>query len=81
MHGGNGGGGGSSSQNDNTGSSRTCTYKDFMNYKPKSCYGNKGVALARWIETMESVFHISLCTKDCKVTFPACTFVDTALTC
>ncbi|XP_023749744.1 uncharacterized protein LOC111898033 [Lactuca sativa] len=58
-----------------------CTYKDFMNCKPKSFHGTDGVVnLTRWIEKTESVFQISFCPDDCKVRFVACTFVDAALT-
>ncbi|GJS77373.1 putative reverse transcriptase domain-containing protein [Tanacetum coccineum] len=39
---------------------RECTYKDFLNYKPLTFKGTKGVVvLSQWFEKMESVFHIS----------------------
>ena len=63
------------------GTARTCTYKDFMNCRPKIFHGNEGVVnLTRWIEKTESVFQISFCPDDCKVRFAACTFADAALT-
>ena len=50
------------------GTARTCTYKDFMNCRPKIFHGNEGVVnLTRWIEKTESVFQISFCPDDCKV--------------
>lgn len=54
-----------------------CTYKELMNCKPKPFYGKEGVVgLTCWIEKMESVFEISLCTENYKVKFSACTFED-----
>ncbi|GJY22670.1 putative reverse transcriptase domain-containing protein [Tanacetum coccineum] len=39
-----------------------CTYKDFLNCKPLTFKGTKGVVvLSQWFEKMESVFHISNC--------------------
>lgn len=40
---GNGGGDCSSSHGDNNRNQKSCTYKDFMNYKPHFLYGNEGV--------------------------------------
>ncbi|XP_023772464.1 uncharacterized protein LOC111921120 [Lactuca sativa] len=58
-----------------------CTYKDFMNCKPKSFHGTEWVvSLTWWIEKTESVFQISFCPDECKVRFAACTFADGALT-
>ncbi|XP_052622709.1 uncharacterized protein LOC128127997 [Lactuca sativa] len=63
------------------GTARTCTYKDFMNCRPKIFHGNEGVVnLTRLIEKTESVFQISFCPDDCKVRFAACTFADATLT-
>ncbi|XP_023744393.1 uncharacterized protein LOC111892567 [Lactuca sativa] len=63
------------------GTSRTCTYKDFMNCRPKSFHGNEGfVNFTRWIEKTESVFQISFCPDDYKVRFAACTFANAKLT-
>ncbi|GKA39568.1 putative reverse transcriptase domain-containing protein [Tanacetum coccineum] len=39
-----------------------CTYKDFLNCKPLTFKGTKGVVvLSQWFEKMESVFHINNC--------------------
>ncbi|CAH1438405.1 unnamed protein product [Lactuca virosa] len=60
---------------------RVCTYKDFMNCKPKYFYGNEGViGLTRWFERIELVFQISYRAEDSKVRFAAYTFMDAALT-
>ncbi|GKB52651.1 putative reverse transcriptase domain-containing protein [Tanacetum coccineum] len=41
---------------------RECTYKDFLNCKPLTFKGTKGVVvLSQWFEKIESVFHISNC--------------------
>ena len=65
----------------NVRTARMCTYKDFMNCKPKSFHGTEGVvSLTRWIEKTESVFQISLFPNECKVRFAACTFADATLT-
>ncbi|GJX72286.1 putative reverse transcriptase domain-containing protein [Tanacetum coccineum] len=41
---------------------RECTYKDFLNCKPLTFKGTKGVVvLSQWFEKMESMFHISSC--------------------
>ena len=51
-----------------------------MNCKPKPSHGNEGVVgLTRWMEKMEFVFEISLCTKVCKVKFTASTLEDVVL--
>nr|KAJ0219182.1 hypothetical protein LSAT_V11C300142380 [Lactuca sativa] len=55
----------------NVRSARMCTYKDFMNCKPKSFHG---------VEGTESVFQICFCSNECKVRFAVCTFVDATLT-
>ncbi|GKA05935.1 putative reverse transcriptase domain-containing protein [Tanacetum coccineum] len=48
---------------------RECTYKDFLNCKPLTFKGTKGVVvLAQWFERMESVFHISNCAVENKKT-------------
>nr|KAJ0227924.1 hypothetical protein LSAT_V11C100045840 [Lactuca sativa] len=65
----------------NVRTTRMCTYKDFMNCKPKSFHGTEGVvSLTQWIEKTESVFQISFCPDECKVRFAACTFADATLT-
>ena len=64
----------------NVRTARMCTYKDFMNCKPKSFHGTEGdVSLTWWIEKTESVFQISFCPDKCKVRLAACTFADAAL--
>jgi hypothetical protein len=76
-----GGSGGNGDNGGNGGNPRACTYKDFMNCKPKSFSGIGGVIeLTRWFEKTESVFAISSCPADCKVKYAACTLVDAALT-
>ncbi|GKE27690.1 hypothetical protein Tco_1443074, partial [Tanacetum coccineum] len=41
---------------------RECTYQDFMKCQPLNFKGTEGVvALIRWFEKMETVFHISNC--------------------
>ncbi|KAL4564493.1 hypothetical protein LXL04_028557 [Taraxacum kok-saghyz] len=63
------------------GNPKPCSYKDFLNCKPESFYGDGGVIeLTRWFEKTESVFAISSCTADCKVKFAASMFMDAALT-
>ncbi|GJU48076.1 putative reverse transcriptase domain-containing protein [Tanacetum coccineum] len=60
---------------------RECTYKDFLNCKPLSFKGTKGVVvLSQWFEKMESVFHISNCAVENQVKFATCTFLGNALT-
>lgn len=59
-----------------------CTYKEFMNFKPKPFYGNEAVVgLTRWIEKIKSIFEINFCAEDCKVRFVVCTFEDATLSC
>ncbi|XP_023743333.1 uncharacterized protein LOC111891507 [Lactuca sativa] len=49
----------SSNQSENQGHLRECTYKDFVNYKPKPLNGIGGViALMRWFEKTKSIFEI-----------------------
>nr|GEW34156.1 hypothetical protein [Tanacetum cinerariifolium] len=58
-----------------------CTYKDFLNCKPLTFKGTKGVVvLTQWFEKMESVFHISNCAVKNQVKFATCTFFGNALT-
>ncbi|GJW64443.1 putative reverse transcriptase domain-containing protein, partial [Tanacetum coccineum] len=58
-----------------------CTYKDFLNYKPLTFKGTKGVVmLSQWFEKMESVFHITNCAVENQVKFATCTFLRNALT-
>ncbi|GKF01749.1 putative reverse transcriptase domain-containing protein, partial [Tanacetum coccineum] len=57
-----------------------CTYKDFLNCKPLTFKGTKGVVvLSQWFEKMESVFHISNCAVENQVKFATCTFLGNAL--
>ncbi|GKD96095.1 hypothetical protein Tco_1379992 [Tanacetum coccineum] len=60
---------------------RECTYKDFLNCKPLTFKGTKGVVvLSQWFEKIESVFHISNCVVENQVKFATCTFLRNALT-
>ncbi|GKC38714.1 putative reverse transcriptase domain-containing protein [Tanacetum coccineum] len=60
---------------------RECTYKDFLNCKPLTFKGTKGVVvLSQWFKKMESMFHISNCAVDNQVKFATCTFLGNALT-
>ncbi|GJX67594.1 putative reverse transcriptase domain-containing protein [Tanacetum coccineum] len=60
---------------------RECTYKDFLNCKPLTFKGTKGVVvLSQWFEKIESVFHISNCVVKNQVKFTTCTFLGNALT-
>ncbi|GKA59035.1 hypothetical protein Tco_0758348, partial [Tanacetum coccineum] len=60
---------------------RECTYKDFLNCKPFTFKGTKGVVvLSQWFEKMELVFHISNYDVENQVKFAACTFLGNALT-
>lgn len=77
---GSGANGGESLQGDNRVPTRVCSYKDFMNIKPKPFYGNEGVfGLTMWIENMELVFEISFCPEVCNVKSAACILADAAL--
>ncbi|GKG26336.1 hypothetical protein Tco_0399482, partial [Tanacetum coccineum] len=52
---------------------RECTYKDFLNCKPLTFKGTKGVVvLSQWFEKMELVFHISNCAMENQVKFATC---------
>lgn len=67
-------------QVNNQGALRTCTYKDFISFKPRTLFGNEGVVgLTRWIEKTESMFEINSCLEECMVKFVAYTFVDVAM--
>nr|GEW06122.1 putative reverse transcriptase domain-containing protein [Tanacetum cinerariifolium] len=58
-----------------------CSYYDFMKCKPLNFRGTEGVVgLSRWVEKMESVFHISGCAVENQVKFLTCTMLDAALT-
>ncbi|GKB75277.1 hypothetical protein Tco_0942172 [Tanacetum coccineum] len=60
---------------------RDCTCKDFLNCKPLTFKGTKGVVvLSQWFEKMELVFHISNCAVENQVKFATCTFLGNALT-
>ncbi|KAJ9544991.1 hypothetical protein OSB04_024698 [Centaurea solstitialis] len=65
-------------QNNNQGArERDCTYKTFRSCNPKEFHGTEGaVGLLAWIESMESVLHIS---KN-KVEYAACLLQGRALT-
>ncbi|KAJ9553497.1 hypothetical protein OSB04_017542, partial [Centaurea solstitialis] len=70
-------------QNNNQGTrERECTYKSFRGCNPNEFHGTEGaVGLLTWIEGMESVLHISKCTKGNKVEYAACLLQGRALTC
>nr|GEV36177.1 retrotransposon protein, putative, Ty3-gypsy subclass [Tanacetum cinerariifolium] len=58
-----------------------CSHNTFMNGKPHSFNGTKGVVgLRRWIEKVEQVFEIHKCAEEDKVMFAASTFEGRALT-
>ncbi|GJR01990.1 putative reverse transcriptase domain-containing protein [Tanacetum coccineum] len=60
---------------------RECTYNDFLNCKPLTFKGTKGVVvLSQWFKKIESVFHISNCAVENQVKFATCTFLGNALT-
>ncbi|GKA94912.1 putative reverse transcriptase domain-containing protein [Tanacetum coccineum] len=65
----------------NVQTTRPCFYADFMKCQPLNFKGNEGVVgLTRWIEKMESVFHISGCAIENQVKFATCTLLGAALT-
>ncbi|GJY48245.1 putative reverse transcriptase domain-containing protein, partial [Tanacetum coccineum] len=65
----------------NVQTARPCFYADFMKCQPLNFKGTKGVVgLTRWIEKMESVFHISGCAIENQVKFATCTLLGAALT-
>ncbi|XP_024989170.1 uncharacterized protein LOC112523720 [Cynara cardunculus var. scolymus] len=67
-------------ENRNT-NNRGCSYKTFMSCKPKEFHGKKGaIGLLSWIESMESVLHISRCSDDYKVEYETCQLQGRALT-
>ncbi|GJY00112.1 putative reverse transcriptase domain-containing protein [Tanacetum coccineum] len=58
-----------------------CSHKTFMNGKPHTFNGTKGVVgLRRWIEKDEQVFETYKCAKEDKVIFVASTFEGRMLT-
>ncbi|GJS32026.1 putative reverse transcriptase domain-containing protein [Tanacetum coccineum] len=64
----------------NVQTARPCFYADFMKCQPLNFKGNEGVVgLTRWIEKMESVFHISGCAIENQVKFTTCTLLGAAL--
>ncbi|KAJ9566644.1 hypothetical protein OSB04_002610 [Centaurea solstitialis] len=69
-------------QNNNQGTrERDCTYKSFRSCNPKEFLGTEGaVGLLTWIESMESVLHISKCLERNKVEYAACLLQGRALT-
>ncbi|GKA13550.1 hypothetical protein Tco_0693196 [Tanacetum coccineum] len=74
------GDGSHSSQGDNrrnVQTARPCFYADFMKCQPLNFKGAEGVVgLTRWIEKMESVFHISGCAVENQVKFATCTLLE-----
>ncbi|KAJ9561636.1 LOW QUALITY PROTEIN: hypothetical protein OSB04_006796 [Centaurea solstitialis] len=69
-------------QNNNQGArERDWTYKTFRSCNPKEFHGTEGaVGLLAWIESMESVLHISKCLERNKVEYAACLLQGRALT-
>ncbi|KAI3708987.1 hypothetical protein L2E82_38639 [Cichorium intybus] len=60
---------------------RECTYKSFMACKPKEFHMKEGaVGLLKWIDSIESVLHISKFTEGNKVEYATCMLQDRALT-
>nr|GEU39389.1 reverse transcriptase domain-containing protein [Tanacetum cinerariifolium] len=60
---------------------RACSYSDFMKCQRLKFKGTEGVVgLSRWVEKMESVFHISGCVVENQVRFTTYTMLDAALT-
>ncbi|GJW17026.1 hypothetical protein Tco_0024462 [Tanacetum coccineum] len=60
---------------------RGCSYKEFLNYKPRNFDGTKGaVGLTRWFKKMESVFHICNYVENCQVKYATYTLLDGAWT-
>ncbi|XP_024971943.1 uncharacterized protein LOC112510825 [Cynara cardunculus var. scolymus] len=60
---------------------RECTYKTFRSCNPKEFNGTEGaVGLLTWIESMESVLHISKCSEVNKVEYATCLLQGRALT-
>nr|GEV21615.1 hypothetical protein [Tanacetum cinerariifolium] len=60
---------------------RACSYSDFMKCQTLNFRGTKGVvSLSRWVEKIESVFHISGCAVENQVKFATCTMLDVVLT-
>ncbi|GJR90511.1 putative reverse transcriptase domain-containing protein [Tanacetum coccineum] len=58
-----------------------CSHKTFMNGKPHTFNGTKGVVgLRRWIEKVEKVFETCKCAEEDKIMFAASTFEGHALT-
>ncbi|GKC66193.1 putative reverse transcriptase domain-containing protein [Tanacetum coccineum] len=59
----------------------SCTYKEFIAYKPKEYNGKGGVVVyTRWVEKMESVQDMNGCGDNQKVKYAAGSFVNKALT-
>ncbi|GJY86028.1 hypothetical protein Tco_0500054 [Tanacetum coccineum] len=60
---------------------RECTYQDFMKCQPLNFKGTEGVvALIRWFEKMETMFHISNCPEKYQVKYATYTLLNNALT-
>ncbi|GKD13496.1 hypothetical protein Tco_1197903 [Tanacetum coccineum] len=54
-----------------------CSYKDFLNSKPRYFDRTKRVVgLRRWFEKMKSVFRICNCAENCQVKYATCTLLD-----
>nr|GEX19701.1 putative reverse transcriptase domain-containing protein [Tanacetum cinerariifolium] len=65
----------------NVPTARPCFYADFMKCQPLNFKRTEGVVgLTRWIEKMESFFHISGCAIKNQVKFTTCILLGAALT-
>ncbi|GJX29639.1 reverse transcriptase domain-containing protein [Tanacetum coccineum] len=55
--------------------------RDFSNCQPLNFKGTEGVVgLIRWVEKMETIFHISNCPEKYQVKYATCTLLNSALT-
>ncbi|GKC13842.1 hypothetical protein Tco_1010624 [Tanacetum coccineum] len=78
---GNGNGGGNGYNFGGFVPARECTYQDFLKCQPLSFNGMEGVVgLNRWVQKMETVFHISNCPEKYQVKYATCTLLNSALT-
>ncbi|GJQ92786.1 hypothetical protein Tco_0003925 [Tanacetum coccineum] len=58
-----------------------CTYQDFVKCQPLNFKGTEGVVgLTRWFKKMETLFHISNCSKKYQAKYASCTLQNNALT-
>ena len=70
----------SSNQGENQGHQRMCSYKEFMNSKPRTYHvDDRVVTLTRWFLKLESIFEICARPSEFNVKYVACTLVDSAM--